>query len=82
MTLQGADTFAAKINIEVQVASELAIAAVEKNGGVITTAFFDPRTLGKNSLAPPLCVEFNIKKFLLNIYLHPQTSCTVDPHYL
>ncbi|XP_033011104.1 39S ribosomal protein L15, mitochondrial [Lacerta agilis] len=43
---EGADTFAAKINIEVQIASELAIAAVEKNGGVITTAFYDPRSLG------------------------------------
>ncbi|XP_066481595.1 large ribosomal subunit protein uL15m [Tiliqua scincoides] len=43
---EGADTFAAKVNIEVQLASELAIAAVEKNGGVITTAFFDPRSLG------------------------------------
>ncbi|XP_044279686.1 39S ribosomal protein L15, mitochondrial isoform X2 [Varanus komodoensis] len=42
---EGADTFAAKINIEVQIASELAIAAVEKNGGVITTAFYDPRSL-------------------------------------
>ncbi|XP_060537959.1 large ribosomal subunit protein uL15m [Pantherophis guttatus] len=42
---EGADTFAAKINIEVQWVSELAIAAVEKNGGVITTAFYDPRSL-------------------------------------
>jgi hypothetical protein len=28
-------------------ASELAIAAIEKNGGVVTTAFYDPRSLGK-----------------------------------
>ncbi|XP_072898394.1 large ribosomal subunit protein uL15m [Hemitrygon akajei] len=42
---EGADNFAAKINIEVQWASELAIAAVEKNGGVITTGFYDPRSL-------------------------------------
>ncbi|KAJ7338824.1 hypothetical protein JRQ81_012726 [Phrynocephalus forsythii] len=42
---EGADNFAAKINIEVQIASELAIAAVERNGGVITTAFYDPRSL-------------------------------------
>ncbi|XP_004602398.1 39S ribosomal protein L15, mitochondrial [Sorex araneus] len=42
---EGADTFKAKVNIEVQLASELAIAAVEKNGGVITTAFYDPRSL-------------------------------------
>ncbi|XP_007904115.1 39S ribosomal protein L15, mitochondrial [Callorhinchus milii] len=42
---EGADIFAAKVNIEVQWASELAIAAIEKNGGVITTGFYDPRSL-------------------------------------
>ncbi|XP_059972214.1 large ribosomal subunit protein uL15m isoform X2 [Mesoplodon densirostris] len=42
---KGADTFKAKVNIEVQLASELAIAAIEKNGGVVTTAFYDPRSL-------------------------------------
>nr|KAF6300692.1 mitochondrial ribosomal protein L15 [Myotis myotis] len=42
---EGADIFKAKINIEVQLASELAIAAIEKNGGVVTTAFYDPRSL-------------------------------------
>ncbi|KAL6086927.1 hypothetical protein STEG23_029862, partial [Scotinomys teguina] len=42
---EGADTFQAKVNIEVQLASELAIAAIEKNGGVVTTAFYDPRSL-------------------------------------
>ncbi|XP_020651643.2 large ribosomal subunit protein uL15m [Pogona vitticeps] len=42
---EGADHFAAKINIEVQIASELAIAAIERNGGVVTTAFYDPRSL-------------------------------------
>ena len=58
--LQGADTFKAKVNIEVQLASELAIAAIEESGGVVTTAFCDPRSLGK--LAPqsfssfPLCL--------------------------
>lgn len=54
--LQGADTFTAKVNIEVQLASELAIAAIEKNGGVVTTAFYDPRSLGKvvlQSLSSP-----------------------------
>ena len=39
--IQGADCFASKINIEVQWASEQSIAAVEKNGGVITTSYFD-----------------------------------------
>ncbi|NXC47430.1 RM15 protein, partial [Penelope pileata] len=42
---EGADIFAAKVNIEVQRASELAIAAIEKNGGVVTTSFYDPRSL-------------------------------------
>ncbi|XP_049637895.1 39S ribosomal protein L15, mitochondrial-like, partial [Suncus etruscus] len=42
---EGADSFTAKVNIEVQLASELAIAAIEKNGGVVTTAFYDPRSL-------------------------------------
>ncbi|XP_024061934.1 39S ribosomal protein L15, mitochondrial [Terrapene carolina triunguis] len=42
---KGADNFSAKVNIEVQMASELAIAAIEKNGGVITTGFYDPRSL-------------------------------------
>ena len=35
------DEFAARVNIEVQHASERAIAAVEQAGGVITTRFFD-----------------------------------------
>lgn len=38
---QGADSFKAKVNIEVQWASEPVIAAIERNGGVITTAYFD-----------------------------------------
>ncbi|KAM8967328.1 large ribosomal subunit protein uL15m [Pelodytes ibericus] len=42
---EGANIFSAKVNIEVQWASELAVAAVEKNGGVITTGFYDPRSL-------------------------------------
>lgn len=42
---EGADNFAAKINIEVQWASELAIAAIERNGGTIITGFYDPRSL-------------------------------------
>ncbi|CAN9506388.1 unnamed protein product [Ophioblennius macclurei] len=42
---EGADIFAAKINIEVQRATEGAIAAIEKNGGVVTTSFYDPLSL-------------------------------------
>lgn len=45
--LQGADIFRAKVNLEVQVASEKVIATVERNGGVITTSYFDPRSLRK-----------------------------------
>jgi len=41
LTDEGADRFEAKINIEVQYASEQAIAAVERNGGVIKTAYFN-----------------------------------------
>lgn len=42
---EGAGIFAAKINIEVQRASEGAIAAIERNGGIITTGFYDPISL-------------------------------------
>ncbi|RVE45166.1 hypothetical protein evm_010189 [Chilo suppressalis] len=45
LTDEGADTFEAKINIEVQWASELVIAAIEKKGGVISTAYYDPHSL-------------------------------------
>ena len=41
MTDEGSDCFSAKVNLEVQWASEQAIAAVERNGGVITTAYYD-----------------------------------------
>ncbi|XP_059580077.1 large ribosomal subunit protein uL15m isoform X2 [Alligator mississippiensis] len=42
---EGADIFSAKVNIEVQMASELVVAVIEKNGGIITTAFYDQRSL-------------------------------------
>lgn len=45
LTDEGADIFKAKINLEVQHASEQVIAAVEKNGGVITTAYYDLQCL-------------------------------------
>ncbi|XP_075212906.1 mitochondrial ribosomal protein L15 [Lycorma delicatula] len=41
LTDEGADQFQAKVNIEVQWTSEPVIAAIERNGGVITTAFYD-----------------------------------------
>lgn len=45
LTDEGVDIFAAKINIEVQWASEQVIAAIERCGGVITTAYYDPHSL-------------------------------------
>ncbi|XP_013405039.1 39S ribosomal protein L15, mitochondrial [Lingula anatina] len=45
LTEEGFDLFQAQINIEVQWASEAAIAAVESRGGVITTRFYDPESL-------------------------------------
>ncbi|XP_055329172.1 39S ribosomal protein L15, mitochondrial-like [Paramacrobiotus metropolitanus] len=45
LTEEGIDRFAAKVNLEVQWASENVIAAVEKNGGTITLAYYDPVSL-------------------------------------
>lgn len=45
LTDEGADLFKAKVNIEVQHASELVIATIEKNGGTITTAYYDQHSL-------------------------------------
>lgn len=45
LTDEGANTFKSKINIEVQHANELVIATIEKNGGVIRTAYYDPHSL-------------------------------------
>jgi len=45
LTDQGAHCFRAKVNIEVQWASEHVIAAIERNGGVITTAYYDTQSL-------------------------------------
>ncbi|XP_053668340.1 39S ribosomal protein L15, mitochondrial [Anopheles marshallii] len=45
LTDEGADDFKAKINIEVQHAPEPVIAAIERNGGVIRTAYYDPHSL-------------------------------------
>ena len=42
LTDEGADIFKAKVNIEVQwILSELAIAAIEKNGGVVSTKYYN-----------------------------------------
>jgi len=46
LTDEGADQFSAKVNLEIQhVESEVAIAAIERNGGTVTTRFFDPPSL-------------------------------------
>uniref|UniRef100_A0A0N4ZU88 Large ribosomal subunit protein uL15m n=1 Tax=Parastrongyloides trichosuri TaxID=131310 RepID=A0A0N4ZU88_PARTI len=42
---EGGEAFAAKINLEVQWASEYTIAMVEKNGGTIRTAYYDLNSL-------------------------------------
>lgn len=45
LTEEGSDTFTACINIEIQWASEVVIAAIERNGGRITTRYYDPLSL-------------------------------------
>ncbi|XP_012274615.1 39S ribosomal protein L15, mitochondrial [Orussus abietinus] len=45
LTDEGEDLFKAKINIEVQWATEPVIAAIERNGGVISTAYYDAHSL-------------------------------------
>ncbi|RZB73457.1 39S ribosomal protein L15, mitochondrial [Asbolus verrucosus] len=45
LTDEGADVFKTKVNIEVQWANEIVIAAIERAGGVITTAYFDQHSL-------------------------------------
>ncbi|KAF2345073.1 Ribosomal protein L18e/L15P, partial [Trinorchestia longiramus] len=42
---EGMDCFCTPMNLEVQFASEAAIAAVERAGGTITTAYYDPYSL-------------------------------------
>ncbi|KAH0563698.1 39S ribosomal protein L15, mitochondrial [Cotesia glomerata] len=45
LTIDGADHFNSKVNIEVQWTTEPVIAAIEKNGGTITTAYYDKISL-------------------------------------
>lgn len=45
LCFKGANCFKAKVNIEVQWASEPVIAAIERNGGIITTAYYDMHCL-------------------------------------
>ncbi|XP_072026303.1 large ribosomal subunit protein uL15m-like [Amphiura filiformis] len=52
LTHEGADLFQTQVNIEVQHASELTIAAVERNRGVIRLGYYDPQSL--DALCYPL----------------------------
>ncbi|ESO92445.1 hypothetical protein LOTGIDRAFT_233189 [Lottia gigantea] len=45
LTDEGAEHFDAKINLEVQKADEVSIAAIEKCGGIISTRYYDPTSL-------------------------------------
>lgn len=49
--VQGADVFTSSVNIEVSRASKSAIEAVERNGGIITTAYYNK--LGLRALLKP-----------------------------
>lgn len=51
LTSEGMDNFYACVNIEVQYAREPVIAAIERNGGQITTAYFDVKSV--SALADP-----------------------------
>ncbi|KRT86484.1 ribosomal protein [Oryctes borbonicus] len=79
LTDEGANIFKAKVNIEVQWASEAAIAAIEKVGGVITTAYYDQHSL--HAMVNPekffqrgkTC---NTSFFYCNLYLYRNTNTT------
>lgn len=64
---QGANIFQEKVNIEVQIANEMSIAAIEKNGGTITTAFYDRKSV--EALCRP--VEYFLKGFPIHKRLLP-----------
>ncbi|RWS28632.1 39S ribosomal protein L15-like protein [Leptotrombidium deliense] len=71
---EGLDVFTAKVNIEVQYAKESVIAAIERNGGIITTAFYDIKSvialhdatkffksgepIPRRMLPPPDCIDY------------------------
>lgn len=80
LTDEGADIFKAKINIEVQHATEPVIAAIEKNGGVITTSYYDMHSV---------LALHNVKKFFttgkpIPRRMLPPSDCLqyyLDPKY-
>lgn len=76
--IQGSEFFAVKINIEVQWASLTTIAAVEKAGGQIRTAYYDLNSLRAASNAKKWFLSgqpIPVRKFpphsLLNYYTNP-----------
>lgn len=79
LTDEGANNFKAKINIEVQYASELVIATIEKNGGVIRTAYYDQHSLmairnpGKFfEKGVPIPLRLNPPKDAIEYYTNPK----------
>lgn len=76
LTSDGLDRFCACLNIEVQYAREPVIAAIERNGGRITTAYFDIKSVSalsdpykffntgepipKRQLPPPNAIDYYI----------------------
>lgn len=64
---QGAEIFKARVNIEVQIANEMSIASIEKNGGTITTSFYDRKSV--QALCRP--VEYFLKGFPIHKRLLP-----------
>ncbi|KAJ8305727.1 hypothetical protein KUTeg_016272 [Tegillarca granosa] len=68
LTDEGVDLFVSQINIEVQHASEIVIAAIERVGGVITTRYFDP-----------VCIEALSNPLRFFPKLFPIPKCKLPP---
>lgn len=68
------DHFCASVNLEVQWASEATISAVERNGGVITTTYFDPISL--EAAVNPVTFFKRGLVLLLLIYLCTDILCS------
>jgi large subunit ribosomal protein L15 len=66
LTDEGCNEFRAKVNIEVQYAREPVIAAIERNGGVITAAYYDINSV----IALHRPMDFFQKGFNSYVYFH------------
>ena len=73
---QGGDKFQTQVNIEVQYASELTIATIERHRGIISLGYYDPQSL--DALCYPL-VAFNRGKPIKKRALPPKDLL---PYYL